>query len=109
MFMIKKIISLVVMSVFLFICNVFGHPGRTDSKGGLWDHSTNTYHYHRNGKTVVDKSKKKESAKKVSKKKKSTKSKKKVTTKSKKKESTKAKKKKSTKTKKKKSTKDKKK
>ena len=78
--MIKKTFSIIIICVFLFICNVFGHKGRTDSKGGHWDKSTNKYHYHyhyhKNGKVVVDKSKNKKSTKKVTKKRSSKKTKK---------------------------------
>lgn len=36
-----------VSCILLFVpYNVFGHPGRTDSHGGHYDHNTGTYHYH---------------------------------------------------------------
>ena len=36
-----------VSCILLFVpYNVFGHPGRTDSYGGHYDHNTGSYHYH---------------------------------------------------------------
>mgnify|MGYP004727330511 CR=1 FL=1 len=36
-----------VSCILLFVpYNVFGHPGRTDSHGGHYDHNTGSYHYH---------------------------------------------------------------
>lgn len=32
--------------IFCFCFTSFAHPGRTDSKGGHYDHSTGEYHYH---------------------------------------------------------------
>lgn len=42
---------IVLLTIFLFTnnLNAFAHPGRTDSKGGHWDRSTGTYHYHNGG------------------------------------------------------------
>ncbi len=45
----KKIIfaGFIFSAVFLATFQiVFAHPGRTDSSGGHWDHSTGEYHYH---------------------------------------------------------------
>lgn len=45
---IKKII-LLASSLILFLFTTFtafAHPGRTDSAGGHWNHSTGEYHYH---------------------------------------------------------------
>ena len=50
--------------IFLFLLNIqaFAHPGRTDSDGGHWNHSSGEYHYHHgepahdhvNGRCPVD-------------------------------------------------------
>ena len=48
----KKVfkISLILMSIVIIILGscvaVFAHPGKTDSNGGHFDHSTGEYHYH---------------------------------------------------------------
>ncbi|MBP5618778.1 MAG: YHYH domain-containing protein [Clostridia bacterium] len=44
----KKLLSLFLTLQLLFGLSVpcFAHPGKTDSNGGHWDHSTGTYHYH---------------------------------------------------------------
>jgi len=54
----KKVFSLTVIAVFMACGILLGHPGRLDKDGGHWDHSKKEYHYHRDGKIVVDKSKK---------------------------------------------------
>lgn len=40
------IITIAALISVLLSTVAFAHPGRTDSKGGHWDHSTGTYHYH---------------------------------------------------------------
>lgn len=41
----QKILSIIVLTM-LLCASVFAHPGRTDSNGGHYDHSTGEYHYH---------------------------------------------------------------
>lgn len=38
--------SLAALLAVLLALPVLAHPGRTDSKGGHYDHSSGTYHYH---------------------------------------------------------------
>ena len=46
----KSIFSvLLCASILTAPVSAFAHPGRTDSNGGHWDRSTNTYHYHNDG------------------------------------------------------------
>ena len=40
----KKILILLLSIGFIGL--TYAHSGRTDSKGGHWNHSTDTYHYH---------------------------------------------------------------
>lgn len=44
----KRLIALVLVVFALSLSSLalFAHSGKTDSKGGHWDHSTGTYHYH---------------------------------------------------------------
>jgi len=44
-----KIASVIVLITFLNANIVLGHSGNTDDKGGHWDRSDNTYHYHTSG------------------------------------------------------------
>ena len=39
-------LSITLLTVFLLSTVAFAHSGRTDSKGGYYDHSTGEYHYH---------------------------------------------------------------
>lgn len=39
-------LSITLLTVFLLSTVAFAHSGRTDSKGGHYDHSTGEYHYH---------------------------------------------------------------
>ena len=56
--MLKKTIALITFCIFMLSTLVVGHQGRTDEKGGHWNHKTKTYHYHtKGGKTKVDKAK----------------------------------------------------
>lgn len=43
---IKNIFIFIILLHLLFISTASAHPGRTDSNGGHWDHSSGTYHYH---------------------------------------------------------------
>lgn len=43
---------LLILAILLFVLiplTAYAHPGRTDSKGGHWDRSNGTYHYHNDG------------------------------------------------------------
>lgn len=40
------LISIIQLLCFSFVFSVIAHPGRTDSNGGHWNHSTGEYHYH---------------------------------------------------------------
>lgn len=43
----RKFLPLVVLLLILLLpVSVFAHPGKTDGKGGHWNHSTGEYHYH---------------------------------------------------------------
>ena len=41
----KKTLAVIFCFMLVFTC-ASAHPGRTDSNGGHWDHSTGEYHYH---------------------------------------------------------------
>ena len=41
----KKLLLLFFITL-SYIGTAYSHSGRTDSKGGHWNHSENTYHYH---------------------------------------------------------------
>jgi hypothetical protein len=41
----KKLLLILLLSLGLIGLS-YAHSGRTDSKGGHWNHSTDTYHYH---------------------------------------------------------------
>lgn len=45
----KKTVMLLlaVSMLFTLSATAFAHGGGLDQNGGHWDHSTNTYHYHR--------------------------------------------------------------
>ena len=34
------------VTILILSCEVFAHSGRTDSRGGHWNRTTGTYHYH---------------------------------------------------------------
>ena len=40
------LVLFVICTLLLFTETSYAHPGKTDSNGGHWDHSTGTYHYH---------------------------------------------------------------
>lgn len=42
-------VLLCVVSIYLLSIFSIAHSGRTDSKGGHWNHSTDEYHYHCGG------------------------------------------------------------
>lgn len=42
----KRAIVFLLLFVALFLTPVYAHPGKTDSDGGHYDHSTGEYHYH---------------------------------------------------------------
>lgn len=44
----KKLVCFLSIAVIMLVSVVtaFAHPGRTDSKGGHWNHDTGEYHYH---------------------------------------------------------------
>jgi len=52
-----KLISLTI-AIMISAAALFSHPGPIDKEGGHWDQSKKEYHYHKKGKTIVDKSKK---------------------------------------------------
>ena len=41
-----KRLVLILLPLIILCCNVYAHPGRTDSSGGHTNHSTGEYHYH---------------------------------------------------------------
>ena len=41
----KKAFAIVICFM-IVMTTASAHPGRTDSNGGHWDHSTGEYHYH---------------------------------------------------------------
>ena len=43
---IVRVLSMIMCITVLFFSSVCAHPGRTDSKGGHYDHSTGEYHLH---------------------------------------------------------------
>ena len=51
----RNITNLIICIIFLSLLNIqaFAHPGRTDSDGGHWNHSSGEYHYH-HGKPAHD-------------------------------------------------------
>lgn len=52
--MTKKLFSTLFFSAIVIPSQCFAHGGRTDSNGGHWDTSTNTYHYHSGPKAVAE-------------------------------------------------------
>ena len=51
----KKLLLLLLLSL-TFIGLTYAHSGNTDSKGGHWNHSSDTYHYHSKSKSNKKKS-----------------------------------------------------
>lgn len=45
----KRLLAAALLVLFLPASVGLAHPGRTDSNGGHWNHSTGTYHYHNGG------------------------------------------------------------
>ena len=47
----KKVITflLIIICLLIFVLPTSAHPGRTDSSGGHYNHSTGEYHYHCGG------------------------------------------------------------
>jgi len=51
--------SAMALAVAFFISGMaLAYPGRLDKDGGHWDHDKKEYHYHKDGKIIVDHSKK---------------------------------------------------
>ena len=55
--MLARTMALTVFLLFFAVEMTFAHGGRTDSEGGHWDHQKKEYHYHKDGKIIVDRSK----------------------------------------------------
>jgi hypothetical protein len=52
-----RAVAIIIFLSFFITEITFGHSGGLDANGGHWDHQKKEYHYHRDGKIVVDKSK----------------------------------------------------